>query len=116
MVKLLRVSLKGYEITNLTTADDSVPILRTVSRSMSVMLQTLLLRLFWSQARCWLLHEEEQNIDTLGNNTVDFVFDNVGFQTYGICRERSSSPSGIMQIVTSAVRKFCECTVFPRIT
>ena len=46
---------------------------------MSVMLQTLLLRNFWSQACCWLLHGEPQNIDTLGNDTVDFFFNNVGF-------------------------------------
>ena len=55
-------------------------------------------------------------MDTLDNDTVDVVFDNLGFQTNGNCRERSSSPSGIMQIVTLAVRNFCECTVFPRIT
>ena len=37
-------------------------------------------------------------------NTVDVVFVNLGFQACDNCRGRSSSLSGIMQIVTSAVR------------
>ena len=45
-----------------------------------------------------------RTFDTLGNDTVDLVFDNLGFQACGNCRGRSSSLSGIMQIVTSAVR------------
>ena len=45
-----------------------------------------------------------RTFDTLGNDTVDVVFDNLGFQVYGNCRGRSSSLSEIMQIVTSAVR------------
>ena len=48
-----------------------------------------------------------KTLDALDNHTVDVVFDNLGFLEYGICRERSSSPSRIMQIVTSAVRNFC---------
>ena len=30
--------------------------------------------------------------DTLGNDTGYVVFDNLGFQAYGNCRERSGSP------------------------
>ena len=45
-----------------------------------------------------------RTFDTLGNDTVDVVFDNLGLQVCGNLRGRSSSPSGIMQIVTSAVR------------
>ena len=44
-----------------------------------------------------------RTFDTLGNDTVEVVFDNLGFQAYGNCQERSSSLSEIMQIVTSAV-------------
>ena len=40
----------------------------------------------------------------LGHDTVDIVFDNLGPSVCGNCCGRSSSPSGIMQIVTSAVR------------
>ena len=46
----------------------------------------------------------EQTFDTLGNDTVDVVFNNLGFQAYGNCWGRSSSLSEILQIVTSAVR------------
>ena len=45
-----------------------------------------------------------RTFDTLGNDFVGVVFDNMGFQAYGNCRGRSSSLSGIVQIVTSAVR------------
>ena len=40
----------------------------------------------------------------LSNDTVIVVFDNLIFQTCGNCRGRSSSLSGIVQIVTSTVR------------
>ena len=33
-----------------------------------------------------------RTFDTLGNDTLDVFFDNLGFQAYGNCRERSSSP------------------------
>ena len=33
-----------------------------------------------------------RTFDTLGNDTVDVVFDNLGFQAYGNSRGRSSSP------------------------
>ena len=44
-----------------------------------------------------------RTFETLGNDTGYVIFDNMGFQAYGNCRERSSSPLRIMQIVTSAV-------------
>ena len=45
-----------------------------------------------------------RTFDILGNDTVEVVFDNLGFQAYGNCQGRSSSLSEIMQIVTSTVR------------
>ena len=45
-----------------------------------------------------------RTFDTQGSDTMDVIFDTLAFQAYGNCRERPSSPSGIMQIVTSAVR------------
>ena len=45
-----------------------------------------------------------RTFDTLRNDTVEVVFDNLGFQAYGNCQGRSSSLSEIMQIATSAVR------------
>ena len=57
----------------------------------------------------------EQHIRYPGNDTVKVVFDNLGFHAYGNCQERSSSPSGIMQIVTLAVRYFCACIVCSRV-
>ena len=33
-----------------------------------------------------------RTFDTLGSDTVDVIFDNLAFQAYGNCRERSSSP------------------------
>ena len=36
-----------------------------------------------------------RTFDTLGNHTVDVVFDNLGFQACGNCRGRSSSPLGL---------------------
>ena len=44
-----------------------------------------------------------RTFDALDNDTVNVVFDNLGLQACGNCRERSSSLSEIMQIVTSAV-------------
>ena len=45
-----------------------------------------------------------RTFDTLGNDTADVVFDNLGFQACGNCQGRLSSFSEIMQIVTSVVR------------
>ena len=45
-----------------------------------------------------------RTFDTLRNDTVEVVFDNLGFQAYGNYQGRSSSLSEILQIVTLAVR------------
>ena len=45
-----------------------------------------------------------RTFDTLRNNTVEVVFDKLGFQAYGNCQGRSSNLSEIMQIVALAVR------------
>ena len=44
-----------------------------------------------------------RTFDTLGNDTVEVVFDNLGFQAVTVEGDRAVL-SGIMQIVTSAVR------------
>ena len=44
-----------------------------------------------------------RTFDTLRNDTVEAVLDNLGFQAYSNCQGRSSSLSEIMQIVTLAV-------------
>ena len=45
-----------------------------------------------------------RTFDTLRNDTVEVVLDNLEFQAYGNCQGHSSSLSEIMQILTLAVR------------
>ena len=55
-----------------------------------------------------------RTLDTLGNDTVNVVFDNLGLQACGNYRERSSNLSEIMQIVTLAVRTIVVLTLSRR--
>ena len=90
MEKLLRVSLKGYEITNLTTVDDSGAhvedsMLVDVGDAPDTVSPTFWQSCMSCPARCWLLHGERQNIDTFDNDTVEVE--------QGLSRMRGETPA-----------------------